>query len=122
MPRNSRLRISSRSWPNRRSWVSCGRRSLRQAVQGGAGAEPVELRVCERVVQPQGFGRAVGVVDPALDGLVGCQGAQVEEAQAIVRAYAVVVGGVCESEGQEALFLEVGFVDAGEATGDDGHA
>lgn len=65
---------------------------------------------------------AVGVVDGALDGLVGGEVCQVCEADAVVLLDEVVVGGVPEREGKEALLLEVGLVDAGEAAGYDGSA
>ena len=42
-----------------------------------------------------------------------------DEADAVVLADAVVVVGIGEGEGQEALLLEVGLVDPGEAAGDD---
>ena len=62
------------------------------------------------------------MVDGAEDGLVGGEVGEADEADAVVLADAVVVGGVLEGEGEEALLFEVGLVDAGEAAGYDGRA
>ena len=68
------------------------------------------------------MGGVVGVVDGAEDGLVGGEVGEASEADAVVLADEVVVGGVLEGEGEEALLFEVGLVDAGEAAGYDGSA
>ena len=57
------------------------------------------------------------------DDLDGCVGGEVDEAvdgDAIPLTDRVVVGGVGEREGEHALLLEVGLVDAGERAGDHG--
>ena len=57
-----------------------------------------------------------------MTGLVGGEVGQAGQADAVVLADQVVVGGVLEGEGEEALLFEVGLVDAGEAAGYDGSA
>ena len=84
--------------------------------------EPGDLVGGHGVVEADGVGGAVGVVDGAEDGLVGGEVGEADEADAVVLADAVVVGGVLEGEGEEALLFEVGLVDAGEAAGYDGSA
>ena len=93
-----------------------------EEVQGGAGLEPFDLLDSEGVVQQYLPGRAVGVVDDAGYGLAGGEGGEAEEADPVVLVDAVVVVGVAEGERQEALLLQVGLVDAGEAAGDDGRS
>ena len=84
--------------------------------------EPGDLVGGHGVVQADGVGGVVGVVDGAEDGLVGGEVCEVCEADAVVLTDAVVVGGVLEGEWEQALLLEVGLVDAGEAAGYDGGA
>ena len=85
--------------------------------------EPGDLVGGHGVVEVDGlFCGAVGVVDGALDGLVGGEVGEAGQADAVVLANEVVVGGVLEGEGEEALLFEVGLVDAGEAAGYDGSA
>ena len=51
----------------------------------------------------------------ALDGLAGCHVRKSDEVDAVVFAYLVVVRRVLECEREQALLLQVGLVDAGEA-------
>ena len=65
---------------------------------------------------------AVGVVQRALHGLLGRQIGQAPHRQAVVDPDLVVRRRVGEPERQDALLLEVGLGDAGEAAGEDRHA
>src|SRR5262249_39488493 len=91
-------------------------------VQCRTGPEPLDLLGAERVGAPEVDGGAVGLADLAPHGRFGRQVRQAEHADAVVLADLVVGGRVSECEGQDALLLEVGLVDAGERTSEYGAA
>src|SRR5437764_14216847 len=103
--------------------MTCGtlfRFSMMEEVERRALAEPFELRGAEGVVEPQRLGRAIGVLDAALDRLPRRHFLQSDETDAVIDADAVVIRPVLESQRQEALLFQVGFVDARKAAGYDG--
>src|SRR5215831_6846015 len=52
---------------------------LPQQVERGSGPEPSELRLAERVTQPQRLRPAIRMLDAALEGLAGVQFAQSDQ-------------------------------------------
>ena len=71
-----------------------------EEVEGRAGLEPRDLGVAERVVELEGFGRAIQMVDGAGDGLSMCQVGEAGEADAVILSHQVVVGPVLERQRQ----------------------
>ena len=92
---------------------------MMEEVERRALAEPFELRGAEGVVEPQRLGRAIGVLDAALDRLPRRHFLQSDETDAVIDADAVVIRPVLEGQRQEALLFQIGFVDACKTTGDD---
>src|SRR5262245_53818322 len=64
-----------------------------EQIERRSPTEPFELRRAERVIELQRLGRAVGVADPALHGLARGHRLQADEADPVVLADAIVVGG-----------------------------
>ena len=92
---------------------------LVEQVQRRSQPEPLDLGGAQGVVQTQRFGGPVGVVDGTGHGLAGRQFSQPGQADAVVLTNLVVVSGVAERQCQQALFLQIRFVDASEAAGYD---
>eukprot|EP00053_Salpingoeca_punica_P020385 m.211399 g.211399 ORF g.211399 m.211399 type:complete len:843 (+) comp18318_c0_seq1:197-2725(+) len=95
---------------------------LLHAVEGAAGLEPLELRLVEGVVEGDLDLLAALLGDDGLDRLAGGQLGQAKQRDLVALANLGVVSGVAEGQGEHALLLEVGLVDAGEALDDDGAA
>ena len=94
-------------------------RSGLESVQGGAGTEPAQLLLVVGVLRLEAFLRAVFMREFDDDAAVGRKGVQVENRDAVLFLNLVVVGRIHEGECEDALLLEVGLVDAGEALGED---
>lgn len=94
-----------------------------QEVEGAAGFEPFDLFVVEGVGEGDLVFVAVGVVDEGGDGGGGGEVGEAGDADGVgLVGDLVVIIGVGEGEGEDALFFEVGFGDTGEAAGDGGDA
>jgi len=93
---------------------------LGHGVEGRAVLEPLNLGLVEGVGQRDlERGAAIGGVDNHGEGLANLElGA--EKVDLVLRADLVVVGGVSEGQGQHTLLLQVGLVDTGERSGNDG--
>src|SRR6266508_608260 len=95
---------------------------LFQGVQGGARLEPPDLLVGQGVLALDGDALAAGLGDDRGDGLPRREGRQSRDAHAVVLPQEVVVRRLQERQRQDALLLEIGLGDPGEAPGDDGPA
>src|SRR5690348_6993556 len=74
------------------------------------------------MVQLQRLLRAVGVLDAAFDWLTRRHLLQADQADTVVLPDAVIIGPVLKGQGEQPLLLQIGFVDAGKAAGDDRRA
>lgn len=95
---------------------------LLHSVQSTASTEPLDLGLVEGVVQEDGLLGPVGVLDDAFQRLARGEVLQALYGQLVHGVNLVVVCWVSECKGQQALLLQVGFMDPGEALGDDGPA
>src|SRR5262245_32221783 len=91
---------------------------LAQGIQGGARLEPPDLLVGERVLALDRHGLAVGLGDDDGDWLARRELGEPGHAQGIALLDEVVIRGLGEGQGQDALLLEVGLVDTREAPHD----
>src|SRR5882724_1967490 len=98
-------------------WSPCGR--LFQGVQGGARLEPPDLFVGQGVLALDGYALAAGLGDDHRDGLARRELGEVRDAHTVVLLQQVVVGRLGERQRQDALLLEIGLGDPGEAPNDD---
>ena len=76
----------------------------------------------EGVVQHDGVGASVRVVQLAVESHSGLEGLEAEDADLVVGLHLLVVGLVIECQGKHSLFLQVGLVDPGEGLDNDGPA
>src|SRR5581483_10917037 len=125
-PRPTKYRLKTPRSPKTAIVRNCVGRSFRPGLSGlgqgllevverGTGLEPFELFLGEAVVEPDLILGAVRVPDDGRDRAARRQGREAGEAHPVLLPHLVVVRGIGEGQGQDALFLEVGLVDAGEA-------
>ena len=83
---------------------------------------PINLLGVEGVIQHDGIGAAVRMIQLAVERHARLEGLETEDADLVVRLHLVVVGLVVECEGEHALLLQIGLVDPGEGLDNDGPA
>src|SRR5713101_1559038 len=98
-------------------WSPSG--TLSERVQGGTRLEPPDLLVGQAVQALDGDRLPAGLRDDDRDGLAGGEMREPRDARAVVLVDEVVVGSLREGQGQDALLLEIGLGDPGEAPDDD---
>src|SRR6266849_5660507 len=105
------------------TWDAMGLLSLLsrlfQGVQGGARLEPPDLLVGEGVPALDGDGLAAGLVDDDVGRLARGELREPLDTDAVRLLEEIVVGGLREGQGENALLLEIGLVDTREAPHDD---
>src|SRR4029453_3898306 len=92
---------------------------LGERVERRACLEPADLLVGQGVVARDGDGLAARLVNDHLHRLARHQRGEPAHAHAIGLLEEVVVLGIAEGQGQDALLLKIGLVDAREAPDDD---
>ena len=93
---------------------------LLRSVESTATTGPLSLGLIESVVQEDGSLSPTGVLDDAFHGLASVKVLQALDGQLVHRVNFVVVGWASKGEEQQALLLQVGFMDPREALCDDG--
>src|ERR1700730_9075895 len=62
------------------------------------------------------------MVQAAFNGHMRCEGAELEQTYAVIRADPVVICAVGKRQCQQTLFLQIGLVDTRETAGNDSHS
>ena len=89
-----------------------GSGDLLHPVEGGSGLEPVDLLLVEGVVQEDGVGGPVTVIQDTAELAPGGEGLETNDGDLVIWPHKVIVCLVVEGERQHTLLLQIGLMNS----------